>query len=278
MNRREKEKSLPPGLVELIKEKGSRKKTGIFAIGLSLILGFGGWLLVKNFFEPKRPTLETSWPLAFKEEIKEEIPLKDENETNVVASVPQNIEAATPKLPPSPSFKKKLKNKTDSPSLEKPSSTFEVPPFPNLYEHLWRAKEHEEQGYYEEAIKEYLKFCNVKREANVLNRVALLYLKLGKLEESKRFLEETLSIDPHNRAVLLNLSVVNFKLGYSERAKELLEELLKSDPKNPKVLFNLALVYEMLGNFDETKRLYLQLQELGDPEGKKGLERLGIIN
>ncbi len=276
MEGREKERLLPPGLVELAKEKGSRKKIGIFAIGLFLFLGFVGWILVKNFFEPTRPGLETSRPLAFKQDIKEEIPFKSEDETKVV-SILQNKETLKPNLPISPSFKEKPKSNIKDVSREKPSYS-EVPPFPTLYAHLWRAKEYEEQGNYEEAIKEYLKFCNLKREVNVLNRVALLYLKIGKLEEAENLLEEALSIDPENRGVLLNLSVVKFKLGQSEKAKELLEELLKKDPTNRKALFNIALIHEMLGDRDEAKRFYLQLQELGDPEGKKGLERLGITN
>ena len=84
------------------------------------------------------------------------------------------------------------------------------------------------QGYYEKSVA-------AKPQADVLNQLAFVYVKLGDLDKGIATLNRALTIDPKNPGILYNLGFFEWKGKADPKAAiAAWDRLLKADPKNPK--------------------------------------------
>jgi len=84
------------------------------------------------------------------------------------------------------------------------------------------------QQYYEES-------AGVKPQADALNELAFVYVKLGDVDRAIATLHKAVATDPKNPQVLFNLGYFEWK-GKADPAAAIAawQRLLKVDPKNPK--------------------------------------------
>lgn len=292
-----KERSLPPGLVEVARRKPRR----YLLLFPGALVGIGVLLLLWIQRPPSPPEVGLQQVVAVPEAM---------NQTSAAPSLPEE----PPKVPsadqaplapkaeekggeiPAPEGGTVTKATTASPreaSVEEgtakprgasPGSppehegilTQTPPPPPSGLEHLWTARAFEEAGDYRRAVREYLQYLKGRKDPKVVHKVALLYLRLGALEEAERYFREAMRLDPDDPAVRINYAVSLAKRGRTQEAEGLLRQVLEVEPTNIHALFNLALLMERTGRREEAKELYLRLSALGDPSGEEGLRRLGF--
>ncbi|SPF44412.1 putative Tetratricopeptide repeat protein [Candidatus Sulfotelmatobacter kueseliae] len=82
--------------------------------------------------------------------------------------------------------------------------------------------------YYEQSVA-------VKPQADVMNQLAFVYVKLGDLDKGIETLNQALTVDPKNPGILYNLGFYEWKGKADPKAAiAAWNTLLKVDPKNPK--------------------------------------------
>lgn len=146
--------------------------------------------------------------------------------------------------------------------------------------HLWQAKTFEEKGLLEEALREYQAICSQNKEMDpiIVNKVAYLYISLGKFSEAKRILEEAIATAPPYPGIYVNYGVILAKLGDLQEAERVFRNALKLFPDEKDLLYNLAVLLELKGDINGAKEIYEKLHLLGDPEATNALQRLNITS
>lgn len=81
--------------------------------------------------------------------------------------------------------------------------------------------------------------------------MGLCYRHLGKYEEAKHYLNESLGADRHNPLALFNLGFIARKQGDNDRAERYLQDALRIDPNYPDALFELGSLKMDLRKYDE---------------------------
>ena len=271
----QKERSLPPGLVEVVK----RRRRAIVIVPPVVLLGLGIFVLL--WFKgthlrvpspPREQSVESAVATGTEEGLgPSDIQASEANPSVSDLSQVPPVERDVPREAP----RKAEPEGEERPEPDKKEADRHEP-FPQGLEHLWRARSYEQRGEYDKAIEEYMAFLEFREDPRVLNRVAVLYLRLNDFEEAERFLQRALSLSPDNPGFLINYAVALAKKGNAARAEQVLMKVLERDPDNPDALFNLALLMEREGNLEGARELYKKLSLLGDPSGKEGLRRLGF--
>jgi predicted O-linked N-acetylglucosamine transferase (SPINDLY family) len=99
-------------------------------------------------------------------------------------------------------------------------------------------------------------------DVNNLNNLAAALVDQGRYEESIRYLERVLAIDPKHDGALANLSTIYLKLGRFDEAVEIKERQLSIDPDNPEHYLWLLHQLRSAGRLS-------RFRELFDPERTK---------
>jgi tetratricopeptide (TPR) repeat protein len=81
--------------------------------------------------------------------------------------------------------------------------------------------------------------------------MGLCYRHLGKYDEAKSYLSESLSADPNNPLALFNLGFIARKQGDNDQAEQYLRHALGIDPSYPDALFELGSLKMDLRKYDE---------------------------
>lgn len=274
----QKKRSLPPGLAEVVR----RRKRRIVIVPPVVLLGLG--IVVLFWVKGIRPPISSPKGGPMEEVVVTETGEGAGGPSGIqeVSKPPEPSVSEVPQVPlverdvPQESHRQvEPKGKETSGSKTEEADGGKGSPSQGL-EHLWLARSYEQRGEYGKAIGEYLAFLQLREDPKVLNRVAVLYLKVDNLQEAERFLKRALSLSPDNLGFLINYAVVLAKQGSTARAEEVLMKVLERDPNNPDALFNLALLMEKEGNLEGARELYRRLSLLGDPSGREGLRRLGL--
>lgn len=140
----------------------------------------------------------------------------------------------------------------------------------------YEALEHEKAG-------ETLKAIGAYREAlgsepgnyRLMNKIASLFMDMKMWEEAGAHLRDAVSTKADYVPVLINSGIVNAETDRFDEAEGHLSKALSIEPLNRLALFNMALLCERRGRTEEANGYYRKLEQLGFPEGKKGLERMG---
>lgn len=124
----------------------------------------------------------------------------------------------------------------------------------NLHE---LAFELHQSGRYEDAIFLYYRLIIINPQIpDLYNNLALILIKLRKLEEAEVNLKKAIEIDPKNLSIKNNLSVVLKDLGKLDEAKLLLDNLIILYPNRPELHNNLGLVLHELKKFNDAKKSF----------------------
>lgn len=134
----------------------------------------------------------------------------------------------------------------------------------------------ENAGDVEGSIKVYQDWLAVSPEAAAYRNLGAAYKKQGKLDESKKTIDEGIAKYPKDANLLVEK--INFFLesaNYTE-ALTYVNNLLEVEPKNDGALFIKGLAYEKIGNEDSVVYYYLRSTEI-NPKNVKPWNNLGAI-
>lgn len=133
------------------------------------------------------------------------------------------------------------------------------------------------QNKYEDALEYAKKFhsTGTMLEASSVYMGMINFL-LSDLDQSFKYFNECLSINPNNYHALVNQAAVLIKLDQIERARNLLDRALSIDDKNPTAFRNYASVFEEELDFDKAKDFYFKALKL-DPHDHQSFYALSQI-
>jgi TolA-binding protein len=141
--------------------------------------------------------------------------------------------------------------------------------------YLYSAREFETKKDYSNALASYRKALDKdKRNFNIMNNIAYIYLQLGLYEDSVIYSQMALEINENYTPALINLGIAYAGSGKVTEAEDLLKRAAALEPDNQPVFFNLAVLNERQDNYDEASAYYSHLIKLGDARGSLGLARI----
>jgi len=112
--------------------------------------------------------------------------------------------------------------------------------------------------------------------AAIHNNLGNLYRGLGRLEDSRRELEEAIRLDPRATDAMNNLAATMLALGRPDEAEQLFENALRLDPNSPATQSNLGALYGRRGDLERARVAFMRALEL-DPDSAEAHSNLGSI-
>jgi len=103
----------------------------------------------------------------------------------------------------------------------------------------------------------------LKPEAYIF--LAKTYLRLGKVEQAEKILEEALRYYPNDKKILEEATNIYLYTNKLDKAIKVLKRLVKLYPKNPKYYYLLGRVYSLKDNLKEAEKYFLKSLEV-DPK------------
>lgn len=141
--------------------------------------------------------------------------------------------------------------------------------------YLYNAREFETKKDYSNALASYRKALDKdKKNFNIMNNMAYIYLQLGLNEDSVIYSQMALEIDENYIPALINLGIAYAGSGNVTEAEDLLKRAAALEPDNQPVFFNLAVLNERQDKYDEASAYYSHLIKLGNAKGSLGLARI----
>ncbi len=141
--------------------------------------------------------------------------------------------------------------------------------------YLYSAREFETKKDYSNALASYRKALDKdKKNFNIMNNIAYIYLELGLNEDSVIYSRMALEIDENYTPALINLGIAYAGSGNVTEAEGLLKRAAPLEPDNQPLFFNLAVLNERQDKYDEASAYYSHLIKLGNAKGSLGLARI----
>jgi tetratricopeptide (TPR) repeat protein len=148
---------------------------------------------------------------------------------------------------------------------------------PHLARLLQRALEYEGRGALGQAAELYQTARAMDpHNSNVLERLALVRVRQGKLDEAIGFLREALELRPDSASAHFHLGNVLYSLGHPEKAKTSYETAIALVPDFADAHYNLATTLQTLGRYDEARVRYEQALPLM-PDRPEVYNNLAIV-
>jgi len=114
-------------------------------------------------------------------------------------------------------------------------------------------------------------------DAQAFNNFAYSLVERGeKLEQSKKYAEKAIKLEPDQAAYLDTYGWILYKLGKSKDALKYIQKSLGIDGNNPEILEHLGDVYRDLKKYDKAKESYQKALEL-DPDNKNIIRKLSEL-
>jgi len=145
---------------------------------------------------------------------------------------------------------------------------------------LYMAGNYEKKGDHYNAISSYKKVLDIEpRNYRVINKIAYILIQIASYEEALKYLDSALSIRHDYVPALINTGIVYAKAEKFSDAEKYLLKALSLEEANQPALFNIATLYEKQGKYDLARGYYLRLKNLGNDQGRLGIERIeGLTN
>lgn len=105
---------------------------------------------------------------------------------------------------------------------------------------------------------------------------ALSFIKVGRLDEARTYLEELIKQSPDDIRILYNLGVLYSEMGEPTKAAGLLERAVSISPEDSRTQSGLGHAYLMLGDLARAKEASLKAAEM-DPSIPQSMRNLGAI-
>ncbi len=140
---------------------------------------------------------------------------------------------------------------------------------------LYSAREHEVNNEYTKALADYKKVLQSdSNNITLINTIAFIYLKLGKIDESIEHTQRALAIDGNHTPSLINMGIAYARDERMSEAEVYFNKALVLEPHNQMSLLNLAILNERKSDYAAASAHYTELMKLGDLEGLLGLARI----
>ena len=140
---------------------------------------------------------------------------------------------------------------------------------------LYRARKHEMNNNYADALNSYKKALDLDRKnIAILNNIAYMYLQLNLFEDAAAFSSKALEINRDHVPSLINLAIAQARSGNYTDAYSNLDRANKLEPASKSVILNLAILNERQGNDSVALEYYSRLSNLGNSEGLLGKARI----
>jgi tetratricopeptide (TPR) repeat protein len=173
------------------------------------------------------------------------------------------------------SLKKETVNKESSKKNKLPAPEKKSQGTSERDAYLYSAREFETKKDYSNALASYRKALDKdKKNFNIMNNIAYIYLQLGLNEDSVTYSRMALEIDENYTPALINLGIAYAGSGNVMEAEGLLKRAAALEPDNQPVFFNLAVLNERQDKYDEASAYYSHLIKLGNAKGSLGLARI----
>ena len=146
--------------------------------------------------------------------------------------------------------------------------------------YLYMGGNYEKKGDHYNAISSYKKVLDIEpRNYRVINKIAYILIQIASYEEALKYLDSALSIRHDYVPALINTGILYAKAEKFSEAERYLLKALSLEEANQPALFNIATLYEKQGKYDLARGYYLRLKNLGNDQGRLGIERIeGLTN
>jgi len=140
---------------------------------------------------------------------------------------------------------------------------------------LYSARSYEQNRNYSQAIIDYKKALDKDpRNYLIMNSLASALIKTGAFEESIRYSRDALNYQKNYIPALINLGIAYVQNGNMTDGETYLTRARTIEPMNRAVLLNLALLYERLPNYQESFTHFQKLSGMKDIQGYLGMARV----
>lgn len=140
---------------------------------------------------------------------------------------------------------------------------------------IYSARSYEHNKNYSQAITDYKKALDKDpRNYLIMNSLASVLIKTSAFEESIRYSRDALNYQKNYIPALINLGIAHIQNGNMTEGETYLTKARSVDPTNRAVLLNLALLYERLPNYQESFTHFQKLSEMKDIQGYLGMARV----
>jgi len=140
---------------------------------------------------------------------------------------------------------------------------------------LYSARSYEQNRNYSQAITDYKKALDKDpRNYLIMNSLASALIKTGAFEESIRYSRDALNYQKNYIPALINLGIAYVQNGNMTDGETYLTRARTIEPMNRAVLLNLALLYERLPNYQESFTHFQKLSGMKDIQGYLGMARV----
>ncbi|MEK7812527.1 MAG: tetratricopeptide repeat protein, partial [Candidatus Desantisbacteria bacterium] len=121
---------------------------------------------------------------------------------------------------------------------------------------------HEENGLYEQALKEYLLVDRMSSNPVIKTSIANVYFALGKYKKAQAYAAQAISLDPKSTISHFILGSIYYQQKAFNEAIEELEQVVSLEPENVSAVYLLARSYAMNRNIDSAANNYKKVIEL----------------
>lgn len=140
---------------------------------------------------------------------------------------------------------------------------------------IYSARSYEQNKSYSLAIADYKKALEKDpRNYLIMNSLASALIKTGAYEESIGYSKDALNYQKNYIPALINLGIAHVQSGNMTEGETYLTRARTIEPTNKAVLLNLALLYERLPNYQESLAHFQKLSEMKDIRGNLGMARV----
>ncbi len=265
-------KGVPPGLLKIVSSKNKKTSKILILVSIFFILiGVGAGYFFTNLAE-KNKELKDSQIQTFQIYQISEKPVQSSQDPKLSLKT----EEKRSKQEKSEIEKNTIKNKTVSKPSESPKDNelSEAFQFPYFETHIYYAQDYERKGEYEKAIEEYKRYIQYKKDPDIVNKLAILYMKMQNFSQAIFYIEQALNFKPKEPKYLINYGVILAKMNKYDKALEIFQKVLDIEPQNHIALYNIAIIKEKQGDLNAAKEIYKKLASTGDPDAELALKRL----
>jgi tetratricopeptide (TPR) repeat protein len=128
----------------------------------------------------------------------------------------------------------------------------------------------------EKAIEEFKVLVGLNPSAPSYAALGISYRHLGRFDESRKYFQEGLKIDPRNASCLFNLGYIEKRQGNQAASERLFQQALKSNPNFSEALLELANIRIADKKFEEAAILLKQYVKVGN-DPASGYYKLAMV-
>lgn len=114
------------------------------------------------------------------------------------------------------------------------------------------------------------------QEAEITNKIALIYVSQGKNEKALEAIKEARAVDPSNSDLILTEANVQLQLGNTKAYEDLIKVAIEKDPTNKDLLYNLGVLSAQSGKAKEAKAYYVKALKI-DPNYVNALKNMSAL-